>query len=346
MPITGPSTLRREPAVRTVGYGVIGLGFFGEKHAEVAAALPHVDLRAVCTRNDQRRKSIKKRLGVPRDYTDYQDLLADPQIEAVSIVTHIDDHLTPTLAALRAGKHVLLEKPMARTTAQCNQMINAAQRAKCILMVGHICRFNPRYAIARESILKGEIGRIVSMYARRNIPADRSKEVLDKIGPILGDAIHDTDLMLCMSQGKIISAFAQTHSVRQLKNPDVAWTTYRFQNGAIGTIETVWFLPQQSPFRIHEQLEIIGTDGALYLNGNDANLMIHGKNGFDCPDTLYWPEMHGQPIGALREEMAYFADCVAGGLMPTIVTPEEARDAVAAAAAAEKSAQSGRLIRI
>src|SRR5690242_19900996 len=64
--------------MRTIGYGVIGLGFFGEKHAETAAALPNVDLRGVCTRNDQRRRLIKRRLKVPRDYRDYRELLADP----------------------------------------------------------------------------------------------------------------------------------------------------------------------------------------------------------------------------------------------------------------------------
>jgi predicted dehydrogenase len=96
---------------------VIGLGFFGEKHAEVVAALPTAELRAVCTRRDKRLHEIQKRLGVPAAYRDYHDLLADPAVEAVSVVTHVDDHVAPAVDALRAGKHVLLEKPMARTTA-------------------------------------------------------------------------------------------------------------------------------------------------------------------------------------------------------------------------------------
>src|SRR5262245_41409913 len=149
-----------------IGYGIIGLGFFGEKHAEVAATLPGVELRAVCTRDDKRRQQIQKRLGVPKQYRDYHDLLADPAIDAVSVVTHIDDHVAPTLAALKAGKHVLLEKPMARTPAECDRILAAAKKSGRILMVGHICRFNPRYAIARERIQRGEIGRIVTMYAR------------------------------------------------------------------------------------------------------------------------------------------------------------------------------------
>ncbi|MFN0050873.1 MAG: Gfo/Idh/MocA family protein [Planctomycetales bacterium] len=330
--------------MRTVVCGLIGLGFFGEKHAEVLAALPNVDLRAVCTRRDSRRRQIKKRLKVADDYRDYHELLADPQIEAVSIVTHVDDHAEPAIAALRAGKHVLLEKPMARTAADCDRIIAAAKKAERILMVGHICRFNPRYAAVRERVVAGDLGRIVSMYARRNIPAARSRSVLADIGPLLGDGIHDTDLMLWMTGDRIESVYAQTLSVRGLKHPDLGWAMYRFASGAIGVIENVWFLPEGTPFRIHEQLEIIGDKGAAYVHGGDANVAIQTSQGTDFPDTLYWPQMHGEPTGALRTEIASFVDCVARGVPPTVVTPQEARAAVAALEAAERSAGTGKVV--
>jgi predicted dehydrogenase len=121
---------------------------------------------------------------------------------------------------------------------------------------------------------------------------------------------------------------------------------YRFEGGAIGVIEDVWFLPEGTPFRIHEQMEVIGTAGALYIHGSDMNLTVQTKKGIDSPDTLYWPEMHGEPTGALRTEIAYFVDCVARGKKPAVVTPAEARTAVAALVAAEKSAQSGKVVRL
>jgi UDP-N-acetylglucosamine 3-dehydrogenase len=225
-------------------------------------------------------------------------------------------------------------------------MIAAAERAGVTLMVGHICRFNPRYAIARERIAAGEIGRIVSMYARRNIPAARSATVLEKIGPLLGDGVHDTDLMLWMSGAEIKTAYALTESVRGLNHPDIGWAMYRFDSGAIGVIEDVWFLPEGTPFRIHEQLEIIGTEGSIYIHGGDMNVVVQGRRQIDCPDTLYWPEMHGSPTGALRSELEYFVNCVARGERPTVVTPAEARKAVAAVAAAERSAETGKVVRV
>lgn len=332
--------------MRKVVCGVIGLGFFGEKHAEVLASLPHAELRAICTRNRPRRREIKDRLGIAEDFADYHDLLADPEIEAVSVVTHVDDHVAPTLAALKAGKHVLVEKPMAANVADCDRMIATAKKADRILMVGHICRFNPRYAIARDRVSAGEIGTVISMNARRNIPAARSATVLEKIGPLLGDGIHDTDLMLWISGGRIESAYALTHRIRKLKYPDLGWAMYRFADGAIGVIENVWCLPDGTPFRIHEQLEIVGTKGAIYVHGGDANLTVQTASGVDFPDTLYWPQVHGETVGALRAEIGYFVDCVARGVKPTVVSPEEARAAVAAVTAAERSATTGRVVKL
>jgi len=327
-------------------YGVIGLGFFGEKHLEVAASLPNVELRAICTRQDKRRREMKRRWNIPSDYRDYRELLADPEIDAVSVVTHVDDHEQPVIDALKAGKHVLVEKPLARTAAACDRMLAAAAKTDRTFMVGHICRFNPRYAIARERIAAGEIGTVVSMYARRNIPAARSESVLEKIGPLLGDGVHDTDLMLWMSGAKVQTAYALTNQRRKLKHPDIGWAMYRFDSGAIGVIENVWYLPEGTPFRIHEQLEIIGDKGAIYVHGADMNLVVQSGVTLDCPDTLYWPQIHGQLVGALRTEMEYFVSCALAGKQPTVVTPIEARNAVAVVAAAEKSAETGRVVTI
>ena len=139
---------------------------------------------------------LGEKFGVGKIFTDYNELLEDPEIDAVSITTIWDRHTEPAVAALEAGKHVFLEKPMAHTVADCQQICDAAATAKGILMVGHICRFNPRYIAAKREIESGSLGKILSPTARRNIPATWTPEILNKIGPIIGDAIHDTDLML------------------------------------------------------------------------------------------------------------------------------------------------------
>src|SRR5215212_3621369 len=153
-----------------VRYAVIGLGWFGEKHCEALAGLPDAELYALCTRRPERLQEVAGRFGVRRTYTDYRELLADPGVDAVSVVTMWDQHTGPALAALAAGKHVFVEKPLASTVADCDAIVAAAHAARGFFMVGHICRFNPRYAAAKAAVAEGRLGKIVSLYARRNIP--------------------------------------------------------------------------------------------------------------------------------------------------------------------------------
>src|SRR5258707_266123 len=132
--------------------GVIGLGWFGEIHAETIAGVPSLELAALCNRTQDRLAAMGEKFGVKKLYRDYNDMLADPDIDAVSICTMWDQHTEPAIAALKAGKHVFLEKPMASTVADCRKIIAAAKNAKGILLVGHICRFNPRYRMAKQAI--------------------------------------------------------------------------------------------------------------------------------------------------------------------------------------------------
>ena len=332
--------------MKTVKHGVLGLGWFGEKHCEALAAIPNVEIHAVCTRNSERLAEVAKKFGVKKTFTDYQQMLADPEVESVSITTMWDQHAAPAVAALQADKHVFLEKPMASTVADCDAIVNAANTAKGFFMTGHICRFNPRYAAAKQEIAAGKIGRIISMYARRNLPAWVGASVLDKIGPIIGDGVHDTDLMFWFSESRAVSAYAQTVKVREHANPDLGQVMYRLANGASCILESVWCLPDTTPFQIDERLEVIGTEGSISIHDTHPNLMIVDNKGSRCPDTTYWPTIHGQLRGALRDELAYFVNCIATDEKPTVITPEESREAVRACLAAEESARTGQVVKI
>ena len=324
-----------------IRFGVIGLGRFGPLHCEAIAGLPEAELVALSTRTEARLRDVARQFGVSRAYPDYRDLLADPAVDAVSIATMWDQHAAPALDALAAGKHVFIEKPMASTAEDCDAIVGAAEASPLCCMVGHICRFNPRYAAAKREIDAGAVGRVVSLYARRNIPAAVSRTVLEKIGPIAADGVHDTDLMLWFTGARVQSAYAQTLSVRGLPNPDIAWTMYRFDSGAIGVCENAWLLPEKTPYRIDERMEIVGTQGTIYIQEGAANLSVCDKDGWRSPDTTYWPLVDGVRGGALRDELAYFARCILEGRKPAIVTPVEAAAAVKACLAAGESAVRG-----
>jgi UDP-N-acetylglucosamine 3-dehydrogenase len=206
--------------------GIIGLGWFGEIHAETIAGVPNLELAALCTRTEDRLQALGDKFGVNKLYRDYNDMLADPEIDAVSICTMWDQHTEPAIAALKAGKHVFLEKPIASTVEDANKIIAASKGARGILFIGHIVRFNPRYRMAKQAIAEGRIGKVVALSSRRNIPAAWTPTILNKIGPIVGDAIHDTDIMLWLTGDKIVSdTFPNLGIVdaNKLHSPDITY---------------------------------------------------------------------------------------------------------------------------
>ncbi|QDT26351.1 Inositol 2-dehydrogenase [Gimesia panareensis] len=329
---------------KAVRWGVIGLGWFGEVHADNLAEMPDIELTALCTRRPDRLNEVADRLNVSKRYTDYHELLADPDIDVVSITTHIYDHREIAIDALRSGKHVLLEKPMAPTLADCEQILEAAGQSDGLFMVGHICRFDPRVTIAKQAIEEGRIGKIISMHARRNLSKAIGETVLDDISALMGDGIHDADLMLWFSQSKVSTVYAQEVHPGKNKYPDAGWSIARLDSGAVAVVESVWHLPETTPFTIDARMEIIGTEGALYINCGEAGLAIHDAQGVKLPDTMYWPRPLGNYFGVLKEELRYFANCVRKGEPPRRITPAESAAAVAWMEAATESAQTGTVI--
>ncbi len=326
--------------------GVIGAGWFGEIHCSAIAGVPGLELVALADRDGARLAEIGGQYGVTALYEDYRDLLADSAIDIVHIVTRWDSHAEITTAALAAGKHVLLEKPMAPTVAECEQICAAARDASTYLMVGHVCRFNPRCIAARKEIAAGGIGRVVSLNGRRNVPAAWAPNALDKVSPISDTAIHDTDLMQWFSGSNVVSAYTQTVRVNDYVHPDMFQIIYRFENGATAVYESAWLMPDTAPFMIDERMHVIGSGGFVQVQDTFPNLGLCTASGFTGPDTTYWPRFDGLTGGALKDEIMYFAGCVARGERPNVITPEESLAAMRAVLAAEESANTGEIVHI
>ena len=224
-------------STKTIRWGLIGVGWFGEVHAETLSTMPGIELAALCTRRPQRLAEVADRFQVAKRYTNYHDLLADPDIDVVGITTHIYDHRDIAIDALRSGKHVFLEKPMAPTVADCDKILAAANQATGNFMVGHICRFDPRVVLAKQAIDEGRIGKIVSMHARRNLSVTIGRMVLDSISALMGDGIHDGDLMLWFSQAHPVSISRRKSTPAATSTPTAAgpwrgWTAAPSQSSS------------------------------------------------------------------------------------------------------------------
>ena len=212
-------------------------------------------------------------------------------------------------------------------------------------MVGHICRFDTVYALAKEEIAAGRLGKVVSLHARRNLASWISESHLPKISALFGDGVHDLDLMLWYTGSRPKTVFAQTSNTRpHLGHADLGWAMYRFEDEAIAVIETAWCLPRNAPFAIDARMEIIGTEGAIYIDNSGSHYTLLTRDGLSYPQSTYWPKVHGLRRGYLKEELDYFLKCVAAGEKPTVITPEESRAVVHAVLMAERSARENRVI--
>jgi len=156
--------------------GVIGVGTFGSLHARVYAELEAADLVAVADIKPERMQHFISQYGT-RGYADYNELLEKEDLDIVSVCTSDELHLEPVMAAAAAGKHILVEKPLAMSVSDCDAMIQAAEKAKVKLMVGQILRFDPRYYTARQAIADGQIGTPVHFFARRNNPIRNARRL-------------------------------------------------------------------------------------------------------------------------------------------------------------------------
>jgi predicted dehydrogenase len=322
-----------------IRWGIIGVGRFGRLHARAAQSLFGVELAALCNRNRERLEAASADLGVDCLYEDYRQLLDDPTIDAVSITTHVRDHYDIALAALASGTHVLLEKPMASSSSECGDIVEAAAAAQGKFMVGHICRFDPRVSLAKQAIDEGRIGRVVSMHAKRNLPVAPGWLRLDKTSPLMGDGIHDSDLMMWFMDAAPSRVYARYVRFNDFTYPDVGWAMLEFGDDAIGVVETNWGLPENTPTVIDARLEVVGTAGMLTVDCSQTGLSVLDSKGLKMQDTDYWPEQFGSLVGTLRDELSYFAHCIREDLTPNVITPFEAARAVSIVEAAEQSAQ-------
>lgn len=324
--------------------GVIGIGWFGEYHIDTLKELPLADLAAVSTRREHRVKEIAQTYSVRKTYTDYRELLDDPEIDMVSVTTHVSDHVDIAIDALRAGKHVFVEKPMANTAEECDRILDAAAKTDKFLMVGHVCRFDSAYAAAKEEIDAGKLGKIVSLHAKRNLAGWITETQLEKISALFGDGIHDLDLMLWYTGANPKSVYAQTQNTRNKPYDDIGWAMFELDNGATAVVESVWSLPSTTPYAIDARMEVIGTEGVVLIDNSGTNFTVVSKDGVRHPETRYWPKVNGLRRGYLKEEFDYFLKCIASGTPPTIITPQESRDAVYAMRVAENSAQQRKVL--
>jgi len=302
-----------------VGFGVIGLGDFGERHVQALRSIGWVDVVAVCSRSRERAEEVARRYGVRKWYTDREKLVGDSEVDAVTVATADDDHVEPSILAAEAGKHLLLEKPIATTLQDADRIISVVRRYGVIFMVGHILRFDRRYRLVKSMCERGEVGNIGSIYARRLGRRRAAGTYLNRVPPPVQTGVHDIDIMRWVTGREVAQVSGFSARILPYKYPDAFWTVMRFDNGCLGVVENGFLLSDNFPHFIDSQFEMVGEKATIHIHTPGEFFTIYGQNGVDKPDITYWPRMDGYAEGALRDELEYFAKCIASGSQPHFI---------------------------
>lgn len=255
--------------MKKVNVGVIGVGAMGYNHARVYSILEESNLIGVSDVSKQNLTNVTDKYET-KGYLNYDELLKNPDIELISVCVPTTFHHNVVMDCIEAGKHVLVEKPIAFTLKEANEMVKAAREKGVMLATGHVERFNPAVQKAKELLDNDVIGTIVSLAAKRVGPfPPRIKDV----GVSIDLAIHDLDVMYYLVQAPVKRIFATMGSkLEKCEFEDHAEVLMQFENNATGMLEVNWLTPYK-----RRSLDITGTDGIISLDYISQSIEVHGK---------------------------------------------------------------------
>lgn len=319
---------------------VIGLGWMGSLHAAWLAGTPLADLALAC---DVAASPVGALPGL-RVTADLEEALDTPGLEAVVICTPPDAHREAVLAALEHDLHVLCEKPIATTLEDADAMIEAARRSSGRLAIGHIRRFDPRFLAIGEAVADGRVGRPLHMSGGSSCPREDAVRLGGHVTLALECGVHDLDIMRWLA-GDVIRVHAEAVDAYGTPGGDAFCATVRFASGAVGALQHTWAMPDGNGIEWEFRFQVAGENGLADIDGRSrGGVSIHAAPPTVVyPDALTWPTVHGQIAGVLDIEDGHFLAGVRDG-RAWPVTPEDARAAVAAALAIDRSAAEGRPI--
>ncbi len=240
---------------------MVGLGAMGQHHARLYSQL-NCNLVAVADVNPERAREIGEKYHT-KYYSDYRDLLS--KVEAVTIAVPTTLHHSVAMDFLREGIHCLVEKPIAFSLSEADDMIEAAERNRAKLAIGHIERFNPAVEKLKEIVDEGTLGNLLILSTRRVGPlVSRIRDV----GVIIDSATHDIGVIRYLVNKEPVSVFSRVGSLRHPKE-DHAIIVLDFQ-GTIACIEVNWFTPHKV-----RTLVATGSEGIAYLDYIEQSVVVH-----------------------------------------------------------------------
>ncbi len=331
------------------GFGVVGLGVWGENHLKAYAGVPGCQVIGVCDLNADLARQRAEEFGIPFWTTDYRKLLGRPGLQAVSVVTPDFAHYELALAAVQAGKHLLVEKPLTTSVEQAEHLALAAVQAGVVLMVDFHNRWNPAFAEVRRAVEQGEVGEVQMVSLLLNDTLWVPTEMLSWAGRstvawFLASHLADLARWLTGREVERVYAVARSRvlSARGLDTPDFFQSLLEMQGGAVVHLENCWIMANSQPNLFDLKMELFGSEGSLYVDmATHRMLQKYTADGGKYPDMAVVQEVQGRWGGFGLESVRHFARCVRGQEQP-LIGLADAVENVRIVAALHESAASGR----
>ena len=314
--------------MKKLGVAVIGTGFWGKNHARVYRELEETDLLAVCDIDAGRARAVADQFGA-KSYTSVRRMLKNEEIKAVSVCTWSTSLARVATEAANAGKHVLVEKPMAASVRQAEKLLEAAKKNHVHLTVGFLMRFIPGLQQMKKAVEENRIGELVSATAKR---VSQWPERIGDVGVVKDTSIHDIDVMLYLFNKDPIAVYAKTGSMRNKKFEDYAQIMLTFEDQRTAFIESNWLTPYKTRILI-----ATGSEAIMSLDYITQELRIE-----DAKQTVQPRYPTTEP---LKLELRHFANCVLGKEKP-LITGLDGLRALRIAESALKSSASGKIVKL
>jgi len=337
--------------MKQIGVAVVGTGWCGGIRAETLASHALVKSLHLAEVKAERLAELKSRLKPATATADYKQLLGNKDIEAVYIsATPESTHYPMAKDFLSAGKHVFLEKPIAMTLNEADELIALAKGRNLKFTIGYSQRFNPKYAYVRKSIRDKTIGTPVTALVSRHITRMLGTKISgrSKLSPAAMEATHDLDFVFwCLEPAKPVRVYSQVNygAMRAMSGgdvPDQQWVMVTMDNGISVVVGGGWSLPLGYPNFSTTWIEMIGTEGAIMVDDSHRDVVLNTvQKGMQLPmSTMPGEYVEHTYAGAMAPETVHFLEAVVYD-REVMVKPEHARMVMevymAAALSAEKN---------
>jgi scyllo-inositol 2-dehydrogenase (NAD+) len=340
--------------MRQINLGIIGAGWCGGIRAVTASRSPLVNELHLAEVDPARRAEVASQTNAKRTTDRWEDLVENPNIHAVVVsATPEDLHHPMTKAALEAGKHVLLEKPIALSLDEADELIDLADAQDLKLTVGYSQRFNAKQAMIKRAVADGTLGDVTSILLSRHISRSLGAKIgsRTKLSPAAMEATHDLDFAFwCLEPRLPVRVYSQNAwGVRKatLGVPDTQYIVVTMDDGVVVTVGAGMSLPPGYPNASTTWMEVIGTEGAVLADASHRDIVLNTvAQGVQFPlSTMPGEFVDHVYAGPMERETTHFIEAVALG-RPIMVDPHLARVTMEVYLAADLSAELNQVVEL